>query len=195
MLRSARVPFAFLRFSSTDAQRRENIVAANRITLVGVGVNLGAAAIKGTVGWWVSSPVLLADAGHSLSDLLSDGITLFTINNARHPPDERTPWGYGRVESVGSAACSAFIVATGLGLGLHSGAELAHMWLNDVDPAALGAEEGAIGVAGAVGAAVSGILCKVWAPAAPSRPVRRSSFARGLRGFPGMALPGDAAHR
>lgn len=40
-----------------------------------------------------NSAVLVADAGHSLSDLLSDFITLWAVQIARLPADEDHPYG------------------------------------------------------------------------------------------------------
>jgi divalent metal cation (Fe/Co/Zn/Cd) transporter len=44
------------------------------------------------------SPALIADAVHSLSDLLSDGVTLYTMDLSRRPHDDTQPYGYGRIE-------------------------------------------------------------------------------------------------
>lgn len=62
--------------------------AADRVTLVGVLVNLVLSAGKAVVGWTCHSSALIADAGHSLSDLFSDFITLWAVQIARLPPDD-----------------------------------------------------------------------------------------------------------
>lgn len=62
----------------------------------------------------------MADAVHSLSDLLSDGVTLYTMELSRRPHDTTQPYGYGRVETMGALAVSSLLVATGAGIGLHS---------------------------------------------------------------------------
>lgn len=42
----------------------------------------------------------MSDAGHSLSDLLSDGVTLWAVRVSRLPPDDDHPYGHGRFEAV-----------------------------------------------------------------------------------------------
>lgn len=109
------------RASDTD----EQILAdANTITLLGVGVNLAAAIGKGVAGMYVGSSGLIADAGHSVSDLFSDAVTLFVVNHARVPATHSTPWGLGKLEAVGAGVCALLITGTGVAVGAHSIVEL-----------------------------------------------------------------------
>ncbi len=55
---------------------------------MGVVVNLLLSLGKGIVGITCHSSALVADAGHSLSDLFSDFITLWAVQIARLPPDD-----------------------------------------------------------------------------------------------------------
>lgn len=66
----------------------QNDNAADRVTLVGVVVNLLLSIGKAVVGVTCNSSALVADAGHSLSDLFSDFITLWAVQIARLPPDD-----------------------------------------------------------------------------------------------------------
>lgn len=66
----------------------QNDNAADRVTLVGVIVNLVLSVGKGFIGITCNSSALVADAGHSLSDLFSDFITLWAVQIARLPPDD-----------------------------------------------------------------------------------------------------------
>ena len=52
----------------------------NRVTIVGAGCNLALSGIKAAGGIMGGSTVLVADAVHSLTDLLSDGVTLVATN-------------------------------------------------------------------------------------------------------------------
>lgn len=70
------------------------------------------------------SSALIADAGHSLSDLLSDVVTLWAVSVGRLPPDEDHPYGHGKFEAVGSLFLSLTLLATGLGIGLLSNRKL-----------------------------------------------------------------------
>lgn len=110
--------------ASDGSLEPDSLWAANRITLIGAGVNVASAASKGAVGVCINSPGLLADAAHSLTDLLSDVVTLWAVNHARVPASCSTPWGLGKLESVGGSVCAGIIVVTGLGVGAHSALDL-----------------------------------------------------------------------
>ena len=73
--------------------------------------------VAGVVG---HSAALIADAGHSLSDLASDFATLFVVKLARQPPDAEHPYGHGKIESMGSLAISLALFGTGCSIGWHS---------------------------------------------------------------------------
>ncbi|KAF0695457.1 Aste57867_13745 [Aphanomyces stellatus] len=90
---------------------------AMKITRVGMYVNIAMAACKGTIGCAVNSSALIADAAHSLSDLLSDVVTLWSVRISRLPPDEDHPYGYGKFEAVGSLTVGAILTAAGVGMG------------------------------------------------------------------------------
>jgi hypothetical protein len=62
--------------------------AADRVTFVGIALNLLLSVGKVIVGVMCHSSALVADAGHSLSDLFSDFITLWAVQIARLPPDD-----------------------------------------------------------------------------------------------------------
>lgn len=56
---------------------------ADRVTMVGVVINLILSVSKFSVGVACHSSALVADAGHSLSDLFSDFVTLYSVQLAR----------------------------------------------------------------------------------------------------------------
>ena len=82
---TAAPPNSALAASSVDSE----LAAAQRITWIGAGVNLGAAGAKAAAGVAANSPALVADAAHSLSDLLSDGVPLYYSSNNIHSQQER----------------------------------------------------------------------------------------------------------
>ena len=98
----------------------KNDNAADRITLLGVYINVVLSVVKFSGGIMFNSAVLVAEAGHSLSDLFSDFITLWAVQIARLPPDEDHPFGHGKFESVGSLFLSLTLLATGLSVGTWS---------------------------------------------------------------------------
>ncbi|KAG0151781.1 hypothetical protein CROQUDRAFT_667776 [Cronartium quercuum f. sp. fusiforme G11] len=90
------------------------------VTLIGLGANIGLTATKGIAGYYLSSASLIADAGHSLSDLVGDFITLFCWTWSKRPKDRDYPFGYGKYESMGSLIVAFFVISGGLGIGFHS---------------------------------------------------------------------------
>ena len=125
-----------------------------RITKIGAAVNGGAALAKGVAGWAAGSPSLVADAGHSLSDLLSDATTLWALDQARKPASSSHPYGRGKYEAVGASITAAMIVGTGVGIGVHSVSGLSELILHGpppVDPTTMGL---------AAAAACAGVLAK-----------------------------------
>ena len=85
------------------------------------------------------SSVLVADAGHSLSDLISDFITLWSVQIARLPPDDDHPFGHYKFEAIGSLFLSLTLLATGVSVGIMAnrleqvfyvseGSEYIHVW-------------------------------------------------------------------
>jgi len=90
--------------------------AALRVTWWGFGANVGLAGLKYVAGTLACSSALIADAAHSLSDLLTDFVTLFVLHYARVPADEDHPFGHGRFEALGSLAVSAVLIGTAGGI-------------------------------------------------------------------------------
>lgn len=106
----------------------EQIIAAlkgsgdrgSQITLIGLFSNIGLTAAKGLAGWYLHSASLLADAGHSMSDLLGDFVTLFCWRLSRKPPTERYPYGFAKFETLGTTTISILLIGGALGIGFHS---------------------------------------------------------------------------
>lgn len=98
----------------TSSNRKD---AGVRITRIGLYVNLGMAIGKGIGGYYFNSKALTADAIHSLTDLVSDVMTLATVSLALKPPSEKFPSGYGKVESLGSLGVSGILLAGGFFMG------------------------------------------------------------------------------
>jgi hypothetical protein len=101
--------------------------AADRVTLIGVVINLVLSAGKFTVGVSCHSSALIADAGHSLSDLFSDFVTLYSVQIARLPPDDDHPYGHGKFEAIGSLFLALTLIGTGIGVGAMANKQLLHI--------------------------------------------------------------------
>jgi hypothetical protein len=86
---------------------------ASRITWIGGAVNLVLAVVKLLAGVYGHSAAMIADAGHSFSDLVSDALTLVTLRMSSLPADVDHPYGHGRFESLGSLAIGLLLLGVG----------------------------------------------------------------------------------
>jgi cation diffusion facilitator family transporter len=91
-----------------------------RIIAIGALANLVLAALKIAGGIFGRSTAMLADGIHSLSDLLTDGVVLFTHKIGQLPADENHPYGHGRAETIGATLVGAVIIIAGFGLAYES---------------------------------------------------------------------------
>lgn len=97
-----------------DAALRQR--AARRSTLVSVATNLVLTVAQAVTGVFAGSQALLADAVHSLSDMLSDFIVLFAGMHSGKGPDEDHQYGHQRFENAASLALGVLLLAVGAGM-------------------------------------------------------------------------------
>jgi cation diffusion facilitator family transporter len=82
--------------------------------------NLGLAVLKllcGIVGY---SKALLADAVHSIADVIIAGFVLITLRIQDRSPDESHPYGYGNIEFVASAFIGITLIITSIFIAVYS---------------------------------------------------------------------------
>jgi cation diffusion facilitator family transporter len=99
--------------STNDAARR---AAGRRSTLASVAVNICLSILQVAIGLLAHSQALIADAIHSLSDLLSDGIVLVAGKHSHKAPDADHPYGHLRFETAATLALGAILLAVGTGM-------------------------------------------------------------------------------
>eukprot|EP00977_Amphora_coffeiformis_P004756 scaffold1019_cov172-Amphora_coffeaeformis.AAC.9 len=99
---------------------------AQKVTLLGLGTNVGLSALKGGVGYATGSMSLVADAVHSLTDLLSDIITLGAVRISRQPATDAYPHGFGRIETMGAVSVAAFLLSTSVGISYSAVDQILH---------------------------------------------------------------------
>lgn len=91
------------------------------------------------VGLFAGAFSLVADAAHTLSDLITDALVLMAGRHSADPADLRHPYGHARVETVASFILGLVLGGVGLGFLWSSGIRLQHMdQLPALHPAALG---------------------------------------------------------
>ncbi|MDY6906329.1 MAG: cation diffusion facilitator family transporter [Thermodesulfobacteriota bacterium] len=71
-----------------------------RITWIGVIINIALSGIKFLVGYLGASQAVIADAVHSLSDMVTDFAIIIGVRLWAAPPDECHPYGHKRIEAL-----------------------------------------------------------------------------------------------
>ena len=95
----------------------DEMMAVRRVTLGGMAVNVALSALKAAVGWLAGSQALLADAVHSVSDLVTDFAVLLGVRYWTAPADEEHPYGHGKIQAVVAAAIGIALAVVALGIG------------------------------------------------------------------------------
>jgi cation diffusion facilitator family transporter len=98
-----------------------------KVTYVGMAVNVGLAAVKIVFGFLVGSVSLVADGFHSLSDLATDAAVLVGVHFGSKEPDHEHPYGHGRIETFSAAFVALILVLIGCGMICKAGIEIARM--------------------------------------------------------------------
>lgn len=94
-----------------------DIREARRITVAGMGVNLLLSGAKFTLGILGHSQAVVADAVHSLSDMLTDVLVLFGIKIWSAPADEQHPYGHQRIETIVTLLISFLLILVAFEIG------------------------------------------------------------------------------
>lgn len=84
-----------------------------RITLLGSVVNVALTLLKFAAGIIGCSAAMIADAVHSLSDLLTDFVVLVFVKISSRPADSEHPYGHGKYETLATAIVAIALLAAG----------------------------------------------------------------------------------
>lgn len=95
---------------------RERYAEGRRITWVSVVVNVALTAMQVVVGIVAHSQSLIADAMHTLSDVVADGFVLWANRRSAEAADADHPYGHGRYETAASLVLGLLLVVTGGGI-------------------------------------------------------------------------------
>jgi len=95
----------------------DEMIAVRRVTLCGMAVNVALSALKAAAGWLAGSQALLADAVHSVSDLVTDFAVLLGVRYWTAPADDEHPYGHGKIQAVVAAAIGLALAAVAFGIG------------------------------------------------------------------------------
>ncbi len=81
---------------------------------VSVAVNLVLFIIKFTIGLITRSVSVIADAVHTLSDVISSGVVIWGFHEAEKPADAEHPYGHGRMEYIATLIIAILLIVTGI---------------------------------------------------------------------------------
>lgn len=95
-----------------DPDTREGIITTT--SALGIIVNVLIAAVKIVIGLLVSSVAIVSEGTNNATDALSSIMTLIGAKLARKHPDEKHPFGYGRIEYLSSLVISGIILFAGI---------------------------------------------------------------------------------
>ena len=104
----------------------ESTHAGSSVTLVGALANGLLILLKFTTGIFGQSQALIADAVHSISDLVTDVVVLIGIRMGRKAPDDKHHFGHARIETLSSAMIGLALIGTSLYLGLEASMNIYH---------------------------------------------------------------------
>ena len=91
---------------------REKLVI--RTSIISIISNILLASFKAFVGLLSNSIAIISDAVNNLSDALSSIITIVGTKLAGKAPDQKHPYGYGRIEYITSLIVSAIVLYAGI---------------------------------------------------------------------------------
>jgi cation diffusion facilitator family transporter len=94
--------------------------------LVSVASNTLLVGAKLLVGTSIGSVSIVSEAIHSAVDLLAALIALIAIHAASKPPDEKHPFGHGKIENLSGAIEAALIGVAGVWIIVEAGERLLH---------------------------------------------------------------------
>lgn len=99
---------------SVDPELRQRV--AHRSTMVSVVVNIVLTALQLFAGIWAHSQALVADAIHSLSDLLSDFLVLLVNRHSHKEADDDHHYGHQRYETAASLVLGLLLSVVAVGM-------------------------------------------------------------------------------
>ena len=107
---------ANLRHVEVDTGPGSRFAEGQRITWISVGVNIVLTSMQIVVGLMAHSQSLIADAMHTLSDIVADAFVLVANRKGAEAADADHPYGHGRYETAASLVLGLLLAGTGAGI-------------------------------------------------------------------------------
>jgi len=110
----------------------------SKASKVTVRVAIGLVLAKGATFYFTGSSGILGSALDSFFDVLASLLVLWAVLAAERPADAAHPWGHGKAEGLASLFQSLVILASGLGLAVHTMNRFAHQGEEGLTQAPIG---------------------------------------------------------
>jgi cation diffusion facilitator family transporter len=103
--------------NTPDSSRK---AITQRVTFVGMGVNIFLAIVQIIGGILTHSQALIADAMHTLSDLVGDVVVLVASHHAAKAADANHPYGHGRIETLATVILGLLLSGVAVAISLQA---------------------------------------------------------------------------
>ena len=105
----------------TDKEREKGIY---RITIIGSIVNVTLVIFKFIAGIIGNSAAMIADAVHSLSDLITDALIIIFVRISNKPKDKNHDYGHGKFETFATLIIAIILLVVGVGIAWSGAAKI-----------------------------------------------------------------------
>ncbi|MDR0438481.1 MAG: cation diffusion facilitator family transporter [Bacteroidales bacterium] len=99
-----------------------------KTTLVGSAVNIVLVILKFIAGVVGHSSAMIADAAHSLSDLITDAVIIIFVKISNKPKDKKHDYGYGKFETFSTLLVGFVLLIVGLGIAWSGISSILHVF-------------------------------------------------------------------
>jgi len=101
---------------SSNIAEKERERGIYKVTVIGSVVNILLVAFKFVAGIVGNSAAMIADAVHSLSDLLTDAVIIVFVRISNKPKDKDHDYGHSKFETFATLIIGIVLLAVGLGI-------------------------------------------------------------------------------
>lgn len=109
----------------------ERTIQAQKITWLGIWMNLALILLKTVAGFVGNSTAILADAVHSFSDFITDFALLWGVKAASRPKDDCHNYGHGKIEALVAVGMGAGLFLVALRILSEGMGKIWHFWQGD----------------------------------------------------------------
>ena len=113
--------------SSTPSDSITRARRIQRVTIVAICTNVVLTIGQISIGLFANAFSLVADAMHTLTDLITDTLVLFAGKKGAKPADREHPYGHARIETIVSMLLGMSLMIIGLGFLVSTGIRLQNL--------------------------------------------------------------------